>query len=204
MEDQKIIQYNKLIAEFMGAISYPSGNSEHELYEFPETFIPRICPKDMLIFHSSWDWLMPVVEKIYFMKIASLNEEQYALRMTLINNIKNTLTNLTTLKTENTHREVVKFIEWYNKKWVCTDPSCNQYRFKLSDTKYLFKEDRTIDPLTNKTEIYESEIDLDEYTLDEIIGDCETFGYTEHQVNEWLSESKNLDLIAECIFELES
>lgn len=41
---------NKLIAEFMGK---EEGYDEHDIWQ---TFQ----------YHSSWDWLMPVVHKIYF------------------------------------------------------------------------------------------------------------------------------------------
>lgn len=67
--EQEIIEGNKLIAKFMGArgyylnediITYPAGDNPepsinngtatHNIYD--------------LKYHSSWDWLMPVMEKI--------------------------------------------------------------------------------------------------------------------------------------------
>lgn len=63
MKEQEIIEGNKLIAEFMGAsfhedtpmilkkhVVSPAGNA--------------IKCADKLRYNSSWDWLMPVVEKI--------------------------------------------------------------------------------------------------------------------------------------------
>ena len=51
---------NKLIAEFMGLeILYrPYSNG------FIEISDTELCDVDDLMYHTSWDWLMPVVEKI--------------------------------------------------------------------------------------------------------------------------------------------
>ena len=47
---------NKLIAEFMGI-------NVGEYTSYPEEFITQYAVVD-LQYHESWDWLMPVVEKI--------------------------------------------------------------------------------------------------------------------------------------------
>ena len=88
--------------------------------------------------------------------------------------------------------------------WVCTDPSCNQYRKDISAKVFLFKEDRIINPETKEIEVFESEISLDDYTRTEIFDYCVSFGYNNMQVNEWLCKGINYDLIAECIFEMEN
>jgi hypothetical protein len=88
--------------------------------------------------------------------------------------------------------------------WICTDPSCNQYRKDISETKFIFKEDRIIHPVTKETELYESEIDLGDYSILEIFDACSTFGYDEATVANWIDTKSELALIAECIFELES
>jgi len=51
---------NKLIAEFMGMEFSDDGTM---CYDDAENIHPP-TPTDMLAFHTSWDWLMPVVEKI--------------------------------------------------------------------------------------------------------------------------------------------
>jgi hypothetical protein len=68
MSNEEILEGNKLIAEFMGFEFTKHGN----------VWIPNLYPKEVhrpnsgettfgienLLFNSSWDWLMPVVEKI--------------------------------------------------------------------------------------------------------------------------------------------
>ena len=61
---------NKLIAEFMGVKPLVLGGSiEYEMYgvldcieDFPNE--KHFFLDDEMRFHKSWDWLMPVVEKI--------------------------------------------------------------------------------------------------------------------------------------------
>jgi len=61
---------NELIAEFMGVKPLHMGGSvEYEIYgilDFIEDGIDEqhFFLEEELKFHSSWDWLMPVVEKI--------------------------------------------------------------------------------------------------------------------------------------------
>lgn len=96
-------------------------------------------------------------------------------------------------------------LEYMSRKgWVQTDASCNQYRKDISKTVFLFREDRVINPETKETEVYESEINLEDYTVEEIISDCRTFGYDKDEVLQWLFDGTNSDLIAECIFENEN
>lgn len=62
MTTEEIINGNKLIAEFMG-LAY----CEKYLYEGwygNSEFNYRICSKDGLRYHKSWNDLMPVIEKI--------------------------------------------------------------------------------------------------------------------------------------------
>ena len=49
---------NKLIAEFMG-LEFSKGEYYRPLYNSGDWI-----PQDELQYHISWDWLMPVVEKI--------------------------------------------------------------------------------------------------------------------------------------------
>ena len=89
-------------------------------------------------------------------------------------------------------------------KWICTDPSCNQYRAQLDDTRFLFKEDRVVNPETGETEVFREEIDLDALDWFEIIEACQPFGYNAEQVDKWLTEGEEFALMAECVFEMDT
>jgi hypothetical protein len=89
-------------------------------------------------------------------------------------------------------------------EWIITDPSCNQMMKQLNENTFLFKEDRIINPETKETETYESEICLGDYTQDEMFEHVEVFGYSFNEMCTWIDEGTNYDLIAECIFEMES
>jgi hypothetical protein len=68
MTQQKITKSNNLIAEFMGLIFilHSHGTDKHGEYEVPSRWIEngKVGYKTELLYHSSWDWLMPVIEKI--------------------------------------------------------------------------------------------------------------------------------------------
>ena len=98
--------------------------------------------------------------------------------------------------------EILTFIR--ENEWVCTDPSCNQYRKDISDSIFAFEEDRIANPETKETVKYEAIINIQDYTWDEIVSACESFGYNAKQVDKWLTEGEELALIAECLFELET
>jgi len=86
--------------------------------------------------------------------------------------------------------------------WICTDPDCIQYMRVIDSHKFEFMEDRVSDPLTGATEVYYAEIDLNEYSIEDILSDCASFGYGAEEVKTWLHFETELALIAECIFEM--
>jgi len=88
--------------------------------------------------------------------------------------------------------------------WVCTDIDTNQYRRKLDTMVFEFKEDRVIDPVIGKVGEFQAIIDVDLYSLDEILEACSAFGYSKEDVRKWWKDESNWDLIAECIFELKT
>jgi hypothetical protein len=63
MTEQEILEGNKLIAEFMGYKYFPNNslNGIKGVYEKEGKSLMLITD---FTYHSSWDWLMPVVEKI--------------------------------------------------------------------------------------------------------------------------------------------
>lgn len=72
----KTAEGNKLIAEFMGfdwqnytKWIVDEDKSYSKMYGNKEIEVPVII--EYLEYHSSWDWLMPVVEKIHLMRIVA-------------------------------------------------------------------------------------------------------------------------------------
>ena len=98
---------NKLIAEFMGientnGLVFQDANTK----EFHS-----------IKYHTSWDWLMPVVEKIENDKRYDVNILQYGTiicdnQIEIINNIANISFDR---KIEHTYDAIVQFIKEYNK-----------------------------------------------------------------------------------------
>ena len=133
---------NKLIAEFMGLKDCKIGDQKGKKYDYylteqfelikeVETTIESnwcevleeqdCCFIEDLKFHSSWDWLMPVVEKI-----ERLGYEVVISRISCnINGIldrKNPITSIVcgdiSKKMDITYDSIVEFIKWYNKNEV--------------------------------------------------------------------------------------
>jgi hypothetical protein len=98
------MENNKLIAEFMGLIKYSEQHDgmycveTMELDDFPILF------KDGS-YDSSWDWLMPVVQKIGDEYLNTPFDETYS-------HLTEQYENIWTL--EDTYNAVVEFIKDYN------------------------------------------------------------------------------------------
>jgi hypothetical protein len=107
---------NKLIAEFLGYTYYDAGITPCVV-----DFLKNAIPINGLKYHTSWDWLMPVVEKI----------ENYGFNTEVI--LKRRSCNIiprtrdfvmpdcvfdkkikTKSKIENTWACIIEFINWYN------------------------------------------------------------------------------------------
>ena len=98
---------NKLIAEFMGyeIIYRPNSNG------FIEISDTELCDVDDLEYHTSWDWLMPVVTKLKDIRYSGEfidNDVSVDLSFRLNDTLLET--NLDSL-----HSIVVEFINAYNK-----------------------------------------------------------------------------------------
>ena len=93
-----VIENNKLIAEFM---MFETVGDLH-LIPFDNTDNDTYLPEHMK-FHSSWDWLMPVISKIT--RDESLIENEY--RESIMDTVPYG-------SIEDTHKTVVEFIKWYN------------------------------------------------------------------------------------------
>ena len=103
---------NKLIAEFMGLIirdkegNLPTSNQQHKLFvaeEWDKLYLVSPYSPNGPDYHKSWDYLMPVVEKI-------LNKADNDELIERFYEIQDVIPNL-----EATYNAVVEFINWYNK-----------------------------------------------------------------------------------------
>jgi len=112
MTQEEILEGNKLIAEFDGVVwkdaslvNYPRPNKQWSI-KFPngkqfseygniDDILSKYCK-----YHSSWDWLMPVVEKIIYNY-----DESKSLDI---------MRELSYAKIESVYQSVIEFIKWYN------------------------------------------------------------------------------------------
>lgn len=118
----QILEGNKLIAEFMGFIFY---DDENKYYHIKDGYF--LCEPSQLKYHSSWDWLMLVVEKI-----ENVNPEnnvyetdfsfQFTNRVTeysccvfMLHANEELFTVDAPTRIESAWLAVVEFIKWYNK-----------------------------------------------------------------------------------------
>jgi hypothetical protein len=120
---------NKLIAEFLGYVSKEApANKEyhHNLASISTTWRDRVIMENpdnftdyfdlsLAEYHKSWDWLMPVVEKIEGMGY----EFGITTDCSYIHENESTgwlyHSNDNGSKIENTYNCVLQFIQWYNK-----------------------------------------------------------------------------------------
>lgn len=104
MENNKM-KINQLIAEFMGykkevrvgGVRYLIKNSWY-------------LPNERMLFLTSWDWLMPVVEKTnkIYQKLGEVNKTELACLQAKI------MVGIVRVDIESTYMGVFQFIEWYN------------------------------------------------------------------------------------------
>jgi hypothetical protein len=105
----KPITDNELIAEFMGEIVYATRD---EMYAVPiDDLKPFYFLKD-LKYHSSWDWLMPVVEKIIQIKGSHFIYDHTVLEIFMYGKRIVRIGDATMIG--NYYNGVVEFIKWYN------------------------------------------------------------------------------------------
>jgi len=109
---------NKLIAEFMGhslsrGIWYMPDYS-HYVYKGNHSFKMDCFRTERLSYNSSWDWLMPVVEKILssdmYHKIGETETSIVG-----ISHMSHVKTSLMSTHILTVYEAVVEFIKWYNK-----------------------------------------------------------------------------------------
>jgi len=121
MNRKEIIENNKLIAEFMGVADEPYCYiPEHKIRisdengEYAET--SSHFQYDELQYHSSWNWLMPVIKK-YTDKMNDLqyDDELYICWENEILHSNYILSDILNNNIESIYNRVVRFIKRYNK-----------------------------------------------------------------------------------------
>lgn len=117
MEKKEILEGNKLIAKFMD-FEFLNKNDYAKQVHCPSEELDHM-PDCNCYYHSSWDWLMPVLIKVVSMK------EYYEFRKgymwpymegNLMACFSITQKHDTNLTFEIIYKEVIKFIKWYNKE----------------------------------------------------------------------------------------
>jgi len=105
-ENNKLIaKFMELPTEIMGAKEVVYGMNHDDWYT-----------ADNLNYHLSWDWLMPVIEKIENNERYDVNIVQYGTM--ILDNQKEIISNIADIsfdtKIEHTYDTIVKFIKYYN------------------------------------------------------------------------------------------
>lgn len=100
MEQSEIIEGNKLIDRFMGVKRRDEFSEHNNGFSYIQS----------IKYHSSWDWLMPVVEKIdeTCPQHPEFEDADTGYACTLFSATDSPW------KIENTYETVIKYIKWYN------------------------------------------------------------------------------------------
>lgn len=122
MTQEEIIEGNELIAKFMGATELGKSSGLSDPSKCLNMVHPINCDGieyvslSELKYHSSWDWLMSVVEEIESLGwIVEIIEKSCAIRCgNKPNRFFETLT-ICDLKMEAIWSSIVKFIKWYKR-----------------------------------------------------------------------------------------
>lgn len=117
MTTQEIIEGNKLIAEFMQVRNdfsdiYYLPEFGHYFNSYGQIEWNECFRSNELKFNSSWDWLMPVVEKIEKTKQADVII--HAKNLVQISYNKETKAYFYDSLLENVWLACIEFIKWYN------------------------------------------------------------------------------------------
>lgn len=113
----EIAEGNKLIAEFMGIEIVESPWPKYK--EISGQRLWTLDPhnnyfKIPIIYHSSWDWLLPVVKKIIDLKMEAFKDYDLLTGKYISGRLAPILNELQNIDINNTWYCVVQFIKWFN------------------------------------------------------------------------------------------
>ena len=105
---------NRLIAEFMDWDCDNIGTMAPEVFRYKvyfehnpkEFFTTTIYKYKDCLFHSSWDWLIPVIDKIY-------SSDEYIKYKDSLSQFNDGIF-INTKYIDSTYSDVVNYIKWYN------------------------------------------------------------------------------------------
>jgi hypothetical protein len=111
---------NELIANWMPDMEFViPKNSKYTAYWKNKNTLAQFKP-EALRYHKSWDWLMPVVDKIentgdgFISRVTGCRIEGYLCDFVDQENTEISLQFSQTSKIEAVYKAVVEFIKWYN------------------------------------------------------------------------------------------
>ena len=158
---------NKLIAEFMGM--KPHHQDSSCMTRVDDTGSSEVVPVESMSYHTSWDWLMPVVQKCY----ESGAEGEHIGDITM---------HLTEGNLEGTYRAVVAYIEGLSVKSVEPDTKAVDEAFFAGfchALEYVKREIENVDDI--------------EHEVDESVGDLSLSGTITIQLNQYLDADGVVD-----------
>lgn len=114
---KNIVDNNKLIAEFLEWNKGENYSNEFQFYEAFRESVYQTTPSEMK-FHSDWNWLMPVVEKIesldFIFEILSTRVDIADYRVIAFKKRFEPIIKET--KIEAVYNACIEFIKWYNEQ----------------------------------------------------------------------------------------
>ena len=127
MKNDDIIENNKLIAEFLGweksemKLFVPTVSTVYRTIEYynGEKVVGSFTHPSSMKFHKSWDWLMPIVEKVESMKyVVTITQNICTIKASVMGDttlITRQTGNYSTPDTKiyNTWLALIDFIKWY-------------------------------------------------------------------------------------------
>ena len=111
MTQQEILEGNKLIAEFI-QLRGEYDEDKDLIYLESDIDGKGVYSLSELKYHTSWDWLMPCINKINFSDHLNLWDKHNIDKFNLTESITN-------VDIERTYELIIKFIKWYNEE--CTE-----------------------------------------------------------------------------------
>lgn len=107
MTEQEISDGNRIIAEFMGAKPCKQHPNTQLFLKIKDNKNPSLQYWHLLKYHKSWDWLIPVIDKIrsskYYLDYYLSNLGQF-----------NDGIHINTKFISSTFESVVEYLKWYN------------------------------------------------------------------------------------------